>query len=123
MSQNKRRRSLRDSATRVRSFVAVCSVAACAALYLAIRESHHFSWWSTIGFGLLAFSAAQFPFSLTEGGLYDVSFVITQVLARLGGLVDPSRIAVAGHSDGAVTALAVAWGRRTRDPRVGAAMH
>ena len=77
MSQNKRRRSLRDSATRVRSFVAVCSVAACAALYLAIRESHHFSWWSTIGFGLLAFSAAQFPFSLTEGGLYDVSFVIT----------------------------------------------
>jgi dienelactone hydrolase len=59
----------------------------------------------------------------------DVSFVITRLLALnthangvLAGTIDPSRIAVAGHSDGAVTALAVAYDRRFRDPRVRAAI-
>lgn len=59
----------------------------------------------------------------------DMSFVITKLLALnrlrtsvLGGEIDPSRIAIAGHSDGAVTALAVAYGSRYRDPRVRAAI-
>ncbi len=59
----------------------------------------------------------------------DVSFVITQLLALsanpaspLYGLIDPTRIAVAGQSDGAEAALAVAYSRRLRDPRVRAAI-
>jgi len=50
----------------------------------------------------------------------DISFVITKVLAL--GHVDPKRIAVAGHSDGAVAALAVAYDRRFRDGRLRAAV-
>jgi dienelactone hydrolase len=59
----------------------------------------------------------------------DMSFVIARLLvlnARtnsvLYGKIDPSRIAVAGHSDGAETALAVAYDKRFRDRRVGAAI-
>jgi fermentation-respiration switch protein FrsA (DUF1100 family) len=59
----------------------------------------------------------------------DMSFVISRLLeasragsGALAGLVDPSRIAVSGQSDGAVTALAVAYSRRFGDPRVGAAV-
>jgi dienelactone hydrolase len=52
----------------------------------------------------------------------DMSFVITRVLAVLKKSVDQARIAVAGHSDGAVTALAVAYGARYRDSRVDAAI-
>jgi fermentation-respiration switch protein FrsA (DUF1100 family) len=55
----------------------------------------------------------------------DVSFVISNLLALdadssspLHALIDAGRIAVAGHSDGAETALAVADARRLRDPRV-----
>lgn len=58
----------------------------------------------------------------------DMSFVISRLLSassRPGGqlqsLIDPQRIAVSGHSDGGETALAVAYYRRFRDPRVGAA--
>lgn len=50
----------------------------------------------------------------------DISFVITRVLAL--GHVDPKRIAVAGHSDGGVAALAVAYDRRFHDPRLRAAI-
>ena len=59
----------------------------------------------------------------------DMSFVISSLLALnrpgmglLTHLIDPLEIAVAGHSDGAETALAVAYGRRFRDPRVSAAV-
>ena len=57
----------------------------------------------------------------------DVRFVISRVLdaARTGHgtlsrLVDPAHIAVAGHSDGAQTAILVGAGRCCRDPRVDA---
>jgi predicted dienelactone hydrolase len=53
----------------------------------------------------------------------DISFVISNLLALdadssspLHALIDAGRIAVAGHSDGAETALAVADARRLRDP-------
>ena len=59
----------------------------------------------------------------------DVRFVISRLLASSGassstlaGLIDPARIAVAGHSDGGDTALAVAYDPRFRDPRVRAAI-
>ncbi|MGN6430356.1 MAG: alpha/beta hydrolase family protein [Gaiellaceae bacterium] len=59
----------------------------------------------------------------------DVSFVISRLLAldvraggALQGRIDASRIAVAGHSDGGVTALAVSYDRRFRDRRIRAAI-
>ena len=59
----------------------------------------------------------------------DMRLVITRLLAldtRPGGplfrRIDPRRIAIAGHSDGAVTALAVAYDSRYRDRRVDAAI-
>lgn len=59
----------------------------------------------------------------------DMSFVISQLLAAsssatspLHALVDPSRIAVAGQSDGAMTAFATAYERPWRDRRVRAAI-
>jgi predicted dienelactone hydrolase len=59
----------------------------------------------------------------------DVSFVLSSLLASnatsggpLSGMIDPQRIAVAGHSDGADTALAVAYLPGNRDLRVRAAI-
>ncbi len=59
----------------------------------------------------------------------DVSFVISGLLAAAGsrhallaGAIDPRRIAVSGQSDGGETALAVAYDKYYRDPRVGAAV-
>jgi dienelactone hydrolase len=59
----------------------------------------------------------------------DMKFVISSLLAAskapsgvLSGLIAPHEIAVAGHSDGGDTALAVAYDPRYRDRRVGAAV-
>jgi predicted dienelactone hydrolase len=59
----------------------------------------------------------------------DVTFVISELLAQsaaagnpLSQLIDPNEVAVAGHSDGGETALAVAYGGSDRDPRVKAAV-
>jgi predicted dienelactone hydrolase len=59
----------------------------------------------------------------------DMSFVISRLLTAsesghgpLRALIDRRRIAVAGHSDGGETALAVAYDRVYRDSRVRAAM-
>jgi dienelactone hydrolase len=52
----------------------------------------------------------------------DMSFVISRMLAVMPVSIDASRVAVAGHSDGGITALAVAYDSRYRDGRVDAAI-
>jgi fermentation-respiration switch protein FrsA (DUF1100 family) len=59
----------------------------------------------------------------------DMRFVISRMLASsstgsgpFAGLLDPTRIAVTGQSDGGDTALAVAYDPSFRDPRVSAAV-
>lgn len=59
----------------------------------------------------------------------DLSFVITRLLRAdatpgdpLDGLIDPAEIAVAGQSDGAITAFAAAYERHWQDPRIRAAL-
>lgn len=60
---------------------------------------------------------------------YDVSAVITQLLADSAdpgspfyAMIDPARVAVAGHSDGGDTAAAVAFNTCCRDSQVSAAL-
>jgi predicted dienelactone hydrolase len=64
-----------------------------------------------------------------EAQVDDVSHVITGVRdlahergSSLDGLVDDRRVGVVGHSDGGVTAGAVAFASQVRDARVGAAV-
>jgi dienelactone hydrolase len=59
----------------------------------------------------------------------DMSFVISSMLSAaasgsgpFSGLIDPTKIAVSGQSDGGDTALAVAYDHRFSDSRVGAAV-
>jgi predicted dienelactone hydrolase len=85
-------------------------------------------------------AAPEFPFTSTaygddiggrdvESQVEDVSHVITAVreLSHAAGnpldrLVDDAGVGVVGHSDGGVTAAAVAFASQVRDPRVGAAV-
>jgi predicted dienelactone hydrolase len=48
----------------------------------------------------------------------DISFVITQLLEEPAAQVDGTRIAVAGHSDGAVAVNDLAFDPSDRDPRI-----
>jgi pimeloyl-ACP methyl ester carboxylesterase len=93
--------------------------------------------WSQAGFVVAApifpLGNANAPGGPNESDLVnqprDMSFVITKLLAlsagpngALAGKINPTRVAVAGHSDGAETALGVAYDRRFRDARVRAAI-
>jgi putative nucleotidyltransferase with HDIG domain len=70
---------------RIHAYVVSCGVAAAAIATLAIKQSPHFSWAETAGFGLLALVAAQFPLTLSGGALYDISFVIGIAALVAGG--------------------------------------
>ena len=98
--------------------------------YSALLDS-----WARAGFVVAApifpLTNARAPGGLNESDIInqprDVSFVISQLLALsarshgpLAGKIDGARIAVAGQSDGGVTALAVADDSRFRDPRIAA---
>lgn len=52
----------------------------------------------------------------------DLRFVVDRLLGRsaLAAVIDPQRVAVAGHSDGGSAALAVAYDARHRDRRIDA---
>ncbi len=55
----------------------------------------------------------------------DLGFLISQLTSRgspLRPLIDPRRVAVAGHSDGGIAVLTAAYDRRERDIRIGAAL-
>jgi predicted dienelactone hydrolase len=93
--------------------------------------------WAAAGYVVAApvfpLGSAGAPGGPTEADLpnqpRDLSFAITSLLeldrspaSVLRGRIDPARIAVAGHSDGGVTALATAYDRRYRDPRIRAAI-
>src|SRR5437588_4722103 len=74
-----------DRFTLIRVYVACCVLVASAAAFFAIRQPQSVSLPATVGFGILAFVAAQFPISLTTGTLYDISFVITIVALVASG--------------------------------------
>ena len=101
------------------------------------RYAHLLQAWAEAGYVVAApvfpLGNADAPGGPSEADIInqpqDMSFVISRLLALgtrmhgvLFGKIDASRIAVAGHSDGAETALAVAYDRRFRDPRIGAAI-
>jgi pimeloyl-ACP methyl ester carboxylesterase len=48
----------------------------------------------------------------------DISFVISSLLGGMAGPIDPTRIAVAGHSDGGTDVALMALNPRYSDPRV-----
>jgi predicted dienelactone hydrolase len=96
--------------------------------YVAIHLTHAGTDKAVLEKGYLAlYRATKKPENWSNRPL-DVSRVIDRMLDAseplplIGGRVDPSRIAVAGHSAGAFTALALAGlrvgGRDLRDPRV-----
>lgn len=94
-------------------------------------------WWARAGYVVAApvfpLGNEHAPGGPNESDLVnqprDMSFVISELLLAgrtrglgLEGIVDASRVAVAGQSDGGDTALAVAYNPVHRDPRVGAAV-
>jgi dienelactone hydrolase len=79
-------------------------------------------------------AAPSFPLETAGGTLnesdlsnepQDIKFVITQLLAAgsgfgvLNGMIDPSRVALVGHSDGGEAVLGEAYDPGIADPRVG----
>lgn len=62
--------------TRIRIYVGACFVAALILGSFAVNL-HPFRWQAAAAFGLLAFIVAQFPLSLANGALYDITFLIT----------------------------------------------
>ena len=87
--------------------------------------------WAEAGFVVAApvfpLENANAPGGPTESDLAneprDMSVVIDRLLGgALGGEIDRTEIAVAGHSDGAVAALAAAYDQRFRDHRIRAAI-
>jgi dienelactone hydrolase len=99
--------------------------------------AHLLDAWARAGFVVAAplfpLERADAPGGPNESDLinepHDLSFVIDKLLAldaaprgAMSGTIMRSRIAVAGHSDGAVAALAVAYDSRFRDRRVRAAI-
>lgn len=87
--------------------------------------------WAEAGFVVAApvfpLENAHAPGGPTEADLVneprDISVVIDRLLGgALAADIDPARIAVAGHSDGAEAALAVAYDSRFRDRRIRAAV-
>lgn len=87
--------------------------------------------WADAGFVVAApvfpLENANAPGGPTESDLVneprDISVVIDRLLrSTLAAEIDPAKIAVAGHSDGAVAALAVAYDERFRDRRIRAAI-
>lgn len=91
--------------------------------------------WAQAGYVVAAplfpLSNAQAPGGPRESDIVnqprDVSFIISRLLAAsagpagpLAGRIDPGRIAVAGHSDGGLTAFAIGYDPRYRDTRVDA---
>ena len=93
--------------------------------------------WARAGYVVAApvfpFENANAPGGPNESDLVnqprDMRFVITRMLATsadpsspLAGLIAPGQVAVSGQSDGGETALAVAYDRFYRDPRVRAAV-
>lgn len=103
--------------------------------YLQCRSAYAplLRYWASAGYVV---AAVQFPLTscheptgATENDIVnqpgDMSFVITQLLAAsssgqgpLANLIDPERVAVAGHSDGGDTVAAVAANGCCSDPRV-----
>jgi predicted dienelactone hydrolase len=87
--------------------------------------------WTEAGFVVAApvfpLENAHAPGGPTESDLVneprDITFVIDRLLAgALARRIDPAKIAVAGHSDGAEAALAAAYDERYRDRRIRAAV-
>jgi poly(3-hydroxybutyrate) depolymerase len=87
--------------------------------------------WAEAGFVVAApvfpLENAHAPGGPTESDLVneprDISVVIDRLLGgALSADIDPARIAVAGHSDGAEAALAAAYDERFRDRRIRAAI-
>jgi hypothetical protein len=90
--------------------------------------SHLLEHWAAMGFFV---AAPIFPLTNPGAGRWldeadvdnqprDVSVVITAVEKQWSQKIDPTRVAVAGHSDGAETSYAVGFATRVRDPRVSA---
>ncbi|MFP5317970.1 MAG: alpha/beta hydrolase family protein [Acidimicrobiia bacterium] len=89
-----------------------------------VRYDLLFRSWAAAGYVVVAPKYPLSSTSLPNSGAdvvnqpADVSFVITEMLRRSGGLVDGSRIAAAGHSLGAVTTMGVAFNRCCVDSRI-----